>query len=263
VLRRARIGALLIIALGGCWTAPQPAPAPARPAPRAAPAIVSPGVVYIEGGSNTFERAIELYRTGDWQAATVQLARVNGAESGDNSAVRMVATYDLATIWLEQGQYTIAFAEYDELARYQLSSPEVLALIATGLGRIAERLGDAAPPDLAQTIGELPGDAIERAAPDLRAILRELRAAPEPGRRAERYAADLARIDHETRQLERLTAGWRTALVVGTVTERLQLAHAEALRRCRAERCRPARYVPRAYPHGVGVRAITVTMSLR
>jgi hypothetical protein len=240
----------------GCWTTPQPAPS-------ATPAIVSPGLVYIDGGSRTFQRAIELYRTGKWQSATIELAKVNGAESGDNSAVRMVATYDLATIWLEHGQYTIAFAEYDELTRYQFSSPEVLALVATGLGRIGERLGDAAPRELAKTIGELPDDAIERAAPDLRERLREHRAAPGPARRAEQYAAELARIDHEMRQLERLTADWHTTSVAATVTQRLELSHAEAVIHCRIESCSPGRYVPRAYPQAVGVRAITVTMSLR
>jgi hypothetical protein len=221
------------------------APGPDAPLP-------SPGVARVEGASATFERAIRIAEGRNRLGAMVELWKVVLGETGEADAVREVAAYNLGTLCLELGFYTHAVYYYSLLAQNAGTSPDVLALVATGLGVISERLGETTLP-LAATLARIPEAEVDRAAALIRPQLRRLR------QRGDTIgtAADLSRVAHELELLRATPAAFQTTGIAAEMLQELVIHQSLLEAECARQNCTLTKWQARALPTPVQPRTIT------
>ena len=226
---------LVVMVLVGCWSGSPPPPVSNTSEQRPVLAVgpESPGYLYIEGGSKTFERAIKLAEKGDALSAIIELTKVVAAETGDNADVRLVAEYNLATLWLELGFYTQAAASY-EMMTERTMKPEVAVRVATGIGVLHHQLGEHTTlrPDVRPLDHVLPQVPV-RVQPVLKRLhdRRELR----PTSLA--IATDLARVNAELVQLQHLDKAFQTTMAAATLIQELTVHQSVLAADCEKVAC--------------------------
>ncbi len=165
-----------VLAFAACWgggksktDGTSPVATADEPPPVASPGLIAP----TNNVSPTFRRGLVLADKGDSYAALIELFKVQEGETGDGPAIRTLATYNLGTIALELGLYSIALAFYE----YAIDKPvpELMPAVATGLGAVADRIGARTASGLEQYVGRLPSSAIDNADPKVRPQLQYLK----------------------------------------------------------------------------------------
>lgn len=134
--------------------------------------VASPGLIAMSGTmSPTLRRGIVLGDKGEPYAAMIELMKVAQGETGESATAIAVARYNIATIALELGLYSIAIALYAEVAE-RGDAKELMPAVATGFGALVDRLGSQSANGIEEYVAKLPQAVIDRAAPDVRWQLR-------------------------------------------------------------------------------------------